>query len=69
MEHAQFIQGMARFYDCQFILSSHSPFILSIPNARIYNMDSEPVATCKWTELPNVRIFHDFFKEHSNEFA
>ena len=69
LELAQFIQGMARFYDCQFILSSHSPFILSIPYARIYNMDSEPVATCKWTELPNVRIFHDFFKEHSSEFA
>ena len=27
---------MVRFYDCQFGISSHSPFILSLPYARIY---------------------------------
>ena len=68
LELVQFIQGMARFYDCQFIMSTHSPFILSIPFARIYNMDELPVKTCKWTELPNVRMFYEFFKDHSNEF-
>ena len=68
IELAQFIFNMARFYNCQFILSSHSPFLLSIPYAKIYNMDEVPVTTCKWTELPNVRLFYDFFKEHSVEF-
>ena len=68
LQLVQFIQGMARFYDCQFIMSTHSPFILSLPFARIYNMDELPVKTCKWTELPNVRIFYEFFKDHSYEF-
>ena len=68
LELVQYIQGMARFYDCQFIMSTHSPFILSIPYARIYNMDEVPVKTCNWTGLPNIRIFYDFFKDHANEF-
>ena len=68
LELVQYIQGMAWHYDCQFILSTHSPFILSIPYARIYNMDETPVRTCKWTELPNVRLFYDFFKGHSSDF-
>lgn len=68
LELVQYIQGMARFYDCQFIMSTHSPFILSLPYARIYNMDEVPVRTCKWTNLPNVRIFYDFFKNHADEF-
>ena len=65
----KFLHGMARFYDCQFIISTHSPFILSIPFARIYDMDSVPVTTSKWTDLPNVRIYHDFFKDHEDEFG
>ncbi|MBR2360330.1 MAG: AAA family ATPase [Bacteroidaceae bacterium] len=64
----QFLQGMARFYDCQFIISSHSPFILSLPYARIYNLDEYPVSVCKWTELPNVRLYYEFFKEQAAEF-
>lgn len=68
LELVQFIQNMARFYDCQFIMSTHSPFILSLPFARIYNMDELPVKICKWTELPNVRLYYDFFMNHSEEF-
>lgn len=69
LELVHFLHGMARFYDCQFILSSHSPFILSLPEAKIYNMDAEPVSTCRWTDLPNVRIYHDFFYKHQREFS
>lgn len=68
LELVNFLQGMARFYDCQFVLSSHSPFILSLPGAKIYNMDAAPVDTCKWTELPNVRIYREFFQNHQSEF-
>lgn len=68
LELAHFILNMARFYNCQFVMSTHSPFILSIPFARIYNMDEVPVKTCRWTDLPNVRLYYDFFKEHSEEF-
>lgn len=68
LELVQFILGMARFYDCQFIMSTHSPFILSVPFAKIYNMDEVPVSTCKWTDLPSVKLYYEFFKEHQSEF-
>ena len=68
IELVHFPHGMIRMYDCQFILSSHSPFILSLPGAKIYNMDSEPVTTCRWTDLPNVRLYYDFFIGHEAEF-
>lgn len=68
IELAKYIQGMARFYGCQFVISTHSPFLLSLPVTRIYNMDEVPVKTCKWTELPNIKIYYDFFKGHSSEF-
>ena len=32
------------------------------------NVDEVPVGTCKWTELPNVRIFYDFLKDYQDEF-
>lgn len=65
---ADFLLGMARAYNCQFIISSHSPFILSIPYAKIYDMDRIPVDVCRWTELPNIRMYHNFFIEHNDEF-
>jgi len=36
--------------------------------AKVYDLDSRPVAQKNWTELNNVKIYHDFFKEHSKEF-
>ena len=68
MELAQFLQESARFYNCQFVLSTHSPFLLAIPGARVYDLDSDPVRPRPWTELENVRAYHDFFKEHEEEF-
>ncbi len=68
LQLTKFLYSMARFYKCQFIIATHSPFILSIPHARIYNMDETPVKTCKWTEYENVRVYYDFFKHHSDEF-
>ena len=65
---SQFIAGMARFYECQFIISSHSPFMLATPFAKIYDMDSNPVSTTKWTDIPSVRTYHDFFEAHAGEF-
>ncbi|MBR5663031.1 MAG: AAA family ATPase [Bacilli bacterium] len=64
----KFIEESARFYDCQFIISSHSPFILSLQDALIYDLDENPVITKKWNELKNVQVYHDFFKEHEEDF-
>ena len=64
----QFIEDSARFYNCQFIISTHSPFLLNLLEAKIYDLDSVPVETKKWTELSNIKIYHEFFKEHEREF-
>ena len=63
-----FIEDSARFYGCQFIIATHSPFLLSIKGAKVYDLDSVPVTAKKWTELENVRIYHEFFEEHRQEF-
>ena len=65
----QFIEDSARFYNCQFIIATHSPFLLNLANAKIYDLDTIPVQEKKWTELKNVRIYHEFFKEHDHEFT
>ena len=69
MELAQFLEDSARFYGCQFIISTHSPFLLAMKGARIYDLDTSPVETRKWTELSNVRLYHDFFEAHRHDFS
>lgn len=63
-----FIEDSARFYNCQFIISTHSPFLLNLNEALIYDLDEVPVKTKKWHELPNVRIYYNFFKENKKDF-
>ncbi|MBE6899134.1 MAG: ATP-binding cassette domain-containing protein [Ruminococcaceae bacterium] len=67
-ELKKYITDSARFFGCQFIIASHSPIFLSIPGAKIYDLDSKPVSEKNWTELPNVRLYFDFFMEHKSEF-
>ena len=68
MKLKNFIEDSVRFYNCQFIISTHSPFLLSLKDARIYDLDSHCDKPKKWTELPNVRLYRIFFKEHEDEF-
>ncbi|SHJ56847.1 AAA domain-containing protein, putative AbiEii toxin, Type IV TA system [Anaerocolumna jejuensis DSM 15929] len=68
MELMGFLEDSARFFGCQFIISTHSPFLLSMRGARIYNLDENPVTIRRWTELENVRTYYDFFKTHEKEF-
>ena len=63
-----FIEESARFYNCQFIIATHSPFLLALNSSKIYDLDSNPVVSKNWNELENVKVYNDFFKEHSKEF-
>ena len=67
-ELASFLADSARFYGCQFVISTHSPFLLAMKGAKIYDLDSVPVASRSWTELENVRAYYEFFKMHEREF-
>jgi len=68
-ELVKYIEDSARFFGCQFIISTHSPFVLSMRGAKIYDLDQEPVDVRAWTELENVKEYYHFFKEHEKEFT
>lgn len=64
MEMANMIQELARFCGCQFVIATHSPFLLAIEGARVYDLDHDPVEIKNWWELENTRVYYSFFKTH-----
>ena len=68
MELMKFLENSARFFGCQFVISTHSPFLLAMRGAKIYDLDEEPVDVRRWTELENVRTYYEFFLSHQEEF-
>ena len=68
IEMLNFIEDSVRFFGCQFIISTHSPFLLSMHGAKIYDLDKKPVVVKRWTELENVRTYFDFFKTYEDMF-
>ena len=68
LQLSQFIADTARFYHCQFIIATHSPFLLAMEHCRIYDLDAIPVTVKPWTALKNVRTYFEFFEQHREEF-
>lgn len=68
LELAKFLADSARFFGCQLVISTHSLFLLAIEGAKIYDLDSDPAAVRRWTELENVRTYYEFFRRHQSEF-
>ena len=68
IELMKYIEDSARYFDCQFVISTHSPFLLAINGAKIYDLDENPVDVKRWTELENVQMYFDFFKKYEEEF-
>lgn len=68
-ELVKFLEDSARFFGCQFVIATHSPFLLSMRGAKIYDMDEEVVDVKRWTQLGNVRAYYEFFKAHEKEFG
>lgn len=67
-ELVKFLEDSARFFGCQFLIATHSPFLLSMRGAKIYDLDEDVVDVKRWTKLRNVRAYYDFFKKHEDEF-
>ncbi len=65
---AQKINEMSRLLGVQFIIATHSPFMLGILNAKIYNLDTKNYEVQKWYKLENVKYFYDFFKSKQKDF-
>jgi predicted ATPase len=68
IELKQLIEDSVRYKNCQFIIVTHSPFILSLKNAKIYNLDENPVWVRKWYELENVKILYELLKQNREYF-
>lgn len=63
-----FVEDAVRFGNFQFIMSTHSPFLLGMKNAKIYDLDEDPVDVKRWTDLENVRTYYNFFKKYEEDF-
>lgn len=68
IELVKYLTGAMRAFRCQFIIATHSPFLLSIPGAKIYDLDSSPIRTEQWYNLENVRHYYELFKENMHLF-
>lgn len=64
---ADFIVDSVRFYDCQFIIYTHSPFLMAMQNALVYDLDTSPVRSVFWSDATGVRLWWDFFAEHAEK--
>lgn len=68
MKLVEYIESSAHWFDCQFIIATHSPIFLAIKDARIYDFDENPVEEKCWTDVGNVRALYNFFKTHEKQF-
>ncbi len=66
-ELADYLYNSARWADCQLIIATHSPVLLAMEGARVFDLDSFPVRVRPWWELDNVRSWYAFFLEHAGE--
>lgn len=48
--------------NAQFIIATHSPILLSYPDAMIYSFDGESVKQIKYEDTQYYRIYSDFFR-------
>lgn len=69
LELVAMLEEMARYCGCQFIIATHSPFLLAMEGAKVYDLDSRPAEVKNWWELENVRIYYEFFRRHRQLFG
>jgi len=68
LELKKLIEDSVRYKNCQFVIATHSPFLLSLFGAKIYNLDATPVTVERWYELEYIRYYYDFFKMNKDLF-
>jgi predicted ATPase len=67
-ELAAYITFLAYRMNTQFIIASHSPFMLSMEGARIYDLDSHPSCVKEWFQLENMKAYYQLFKRYEKRF-
>jgi predicted ATPase len=54
------LQEMTRDGHAQFIITSHSPILLALPGAVLYNFDRNPIKPVKYEDTEYYNIYRDF---------
>ena len=52
----------------QLIIATHSPIILAMEGAKVYDLDSTPWRVRPWYELRNPQVYYRFFKHYAKLF-
>ena len=65
---ADFLSESVQYCRNQLVISTHSPFLLALPGAKIIDLDHHSRIAESWTQLKNPRVYYDFFKKHEHEF-
>lgn len=68
LELVKILEQKAYAEECQFIIATHSPFLLAMRGARVYDLDAFPAAVRNWWELENTRLYFEFFEAHREFF-
>lgn len=68
LELVKLLEEMAHYCGCQFIIATHSPFLLAMNFAKIYDLDETPVDVKKWYELENTKTYFEFFYKNKDLF-
>ena len=59
----ELLQELRRFImkgDVQFIIATHSPILLALPEAEIYSFDAAPIHRVAYEDTDYYRIYRDF---------
>lgn len=67
-ELAGWITDCARFFGCQFVIATHSPFFISLPHAAVYDFDTYPVEVRPWWENRNMQTYYALFRDNRGLF-
>ncbi len=68
LELANSLAELARYCGAQLVIATHSPFLLALEGARVYDLDARPAEVKNWHELENVRVYYEFFKANRERF-
>ena len=68
LELKTMLEQKRRYCGCQFVIATHSPFLLALQGGKIYDLDAAPVDVKNWWELENARIYYDFFHRNRDLF-
>ena len=69
LELVKFLEDSARFFGCQFIIATHSPFLLSLKGAKVYDLDAGPEPSADGRTCPPFGPITSFFRPTPGNFS